>query len=80
MPDYVFLDNQRFTQIILNLISNAVKFTPKGYVRVIVAFSPDKREKLNDKSIIKRNSAPDNINQYRNELLQMTSHSSDNSS
>lgn len=41
VPDYVNIDNQRFTQIVLNLISNAVKFTNDGFVRVLVNFIPD---------------------------------------
>lgn len=34
VPEYVMTDELRFYQIIFNLVSNAVKFTEKGYVHV----------------------------------------------
>lgn len=34
VPDFIIGDNIRLTQILLNLINNAIKFTRKGYVRV----------------------------------------------
>ncbi|CDW75347.1 histidine kinase [Stylonychia lemnae] len=81
VPDYVYLDNPRFTQIILNLISNAVKFTQKGFVRVIVNFIPElNNEDQNNKNLVKRNSAPENFHEFKNELLNITSHESENSS
>ncbi|WP_347841246.1 PAS domain S-box protein [uncultured Draconibacterium sp.] len=34
VPQYILMDELRFYQIIFNLVSNAVKFTEKGYVHV----------------------------------------------
>lgn len=36
VPDYLYMDGIRFYQILFNLIDNAVKYTPKGYVHVSV--------------------------------------------
>ena len=38
VPRYLELDEQRMIQIILNLVSNACKFTEKGYVRLRVSW------------------------------------------
>ena len=38
VPAFLDLDEQRMIQIILNLVSNAVKFTEKGYVRIHVSW------------------------------------------
>lgn len=34
VPNYVYMDEVRFYQILFNIISNAVKFTEKGYIHV----------------------------------------------
>jgi len=39
IPQLMMLDNSRFTQILVNIISNAIKFTQKGEVEVNVYFS-----------------------------------------
>ena len=38
VPRFLDLDEQRMIQIILNLVSNACKFTEKGYVRIKVSW------------------------------------------
>jgi len=35
-PDYLVADRGRFRQILVNLVGNAVKFTPRGHVRLSV--------------------------------------------
>jgi signal transduction histidine kinase/CheY-like chemotaxis protein len=35
LPEAILSDSNRFKQVLLNLISNAVKFTTKGHIRVI---------------------------------------------
>ena len=38
VPDYLMLDCHRITQIIINLITNATKFTEKGFVNIHIDF------------------------------------------
>lgn len=40
LPDYVVADPKRFTQILLNLISNAIKFTHNGDIKVSAYAEP----------------------------------------
>lgn len=39
VPNYILMDDLRFYQIIFNLVSNAVKFTEKGYIHVYAVAS-----------------------------------------
>lgn len=36
VPEYIYMDEIRFYQILFNLIGNAIKFTSKGYINVSV--------------------------------------------
>lgn len=38
LPEYIFTDETRIRQVLLNIIGNAVKFTDEGFVKVSVSF------------------------------------------
>lgn len=40
LPNWAHLDPHRLTQIIFNLLSNAIQFTPKGFVELRVDYMP----------------------------------------
>ena len=44
VPEVIYMDELRFYQVIFNLVSNAIKFTSKGYVRVTTFASPSNIE------------------------------------
>ncbi|PDS26560.1 hybrid sensor histidine kinase/response regulator [Flavobacterium branchiophilum] len=46
-PKYVYGDTQRFNQVLMNIISNAIKFTEKGSVQVIMNKVVIEKNKIN---------------------------------
>ena len=48
LPLAIEVDEVRFRQILINLISNAIKFTDKGYVKVNINCIPGKKENTED--------------------------------
>lgn len=46
VPDIIIGDELRLSQILNNLISNAVKFTPKGFVKINVDSKPISNDKI----------------------------------
>ena len=53
-PKNMVFDRERVTQVILNLVSNAIKFTQKGYVRLSFEWKPTTSE---DERLIDENKA-----------------------
>lgn len=45
LPSFLFIDRLRLRQIIVNLMSNAIKFTEKGYVKIQVIVNRFQKEK-----------------------------------
>lgn len=37
LPEYVFLDNSKIKQVLINLIGNAIKFTQQGGIKVLIS-------------------------------------------
>jgi CheY-like chemotaxis protein len=51
IPDRIYSDPNRFHQIVLNLLTNAIKFTQKGTVRVEVKFDDELHVLITDTGI-----------------------------
>lgn len=48
VPEFIFMDELRFYQILFNLVSNAIKFTPNGYIDVSAyALKATKKNEIN---------------------------------
>lgn len=54
LPEYIYTDEQRVGQIIRNLISNAIKFTEKGYVKFSIS-RPEKNKIFTRSTLIHPN-------------------------
>jgi signal transduction histidine kinase/ActR/RegA family two-component response regulator len=51
IPDRIYSDPNRFHQIVLNLLTNAIKFTQKGTIRIEVKFDDQLRVLISDTGI-----------------------------
>lgn len=51
-PEYIYIDENRLQQILINLIGNAIKFTSEGYVNIKVEFSHMNDEQISFRVII----------------------------
>ncbi|MEI6173940.1 MAG: response regulator [Bacteroidota bacterium] len=55
LPEFIMTDSQRVLQIVKNLMSNAIKFTEKGGVKLRV-YRPDKKTKFTHQELNSQNS------------------------
>jgi PAS domain S-box-containing protein len=46
VPDFIFMDEVRFHQILFNIVGNAIKFTDRGYVKIESKVSKQNNKKL----------------------------------
>jgi PAS domain S-box-containing protein len=46
VPKYIMVDSLRLNQILMNLLSNAINFTDRGYVKLKIALVKDHKEKV----------------------------------
>ena len=41
LPDYMFGDEIRLKQILINLVKNALKFTKKGWIKIVASYDKE---------------------------------------
>ena len=41
VPRFLYIDSTRIIQILMNLISNSIKYTKKGFVKIYVGWEPN---------------------------------------
>lgn len=41
LPEYIYSDGNRIKQVLINLVSNALKYTQKGFVQISAALNPN---------------------------------------
>ncbi|MDM8536961.1 ATP-binding protein [Desulfobacterales bacterium HSG17] len=47
MPEILFMDEVKVRQILVNLVGNSLKFTPKGYVKIFAGYTKDRENDSN---------------------------------
>ncbi len=52
VPDSIFIDSKRITQVLNNLISNGIKYTPKGGEVTVLCFPHKKGEKIDSEAAL----------------------------
>ena len=60
-PDILVIDPERITQVIMNLISNSIKFTQKGSIKLSFDWVPDARNESNEDNLDSYLTARDSV-------------------